>query len=306
MNSYPVIRYPKSVLSAMPRSKTEPISSQSTPANPSKKITVLKPQYLKNFPWYLSVVLLLVANLAVYQALNLPVLIILGISAFALLIKFAIDHHRWTERYNLAIRRSRVPDHQPPEKKAVSSQIIYPDWGDICDLVTSSLASEAQVGVSESYFLDHLRRYFSSATFGRQFAHPDRQKKYWYSSDIEIVLLGLGLQIEVDEPYAGKNGKPHHCVDHGMDAKRDMFFLDRDWIIIRFAEIQVVSEPIACCFVVAKVVAQLTGDTSYIDLISNSAPPKKVPVWTEKEAKTMAKEDFRHTYLKPAGLWKGS
>jgi hypothetical protein len=311
VNTYPVIKYPKSILSALPFTNSVSTLSGKSPKqeaiSTSQKIAVPRSRYLRDFPWYLGLVLLLAANLVVYQVVNLPVLIILGIIGAGLLVKYAIDHYHWIKRHKLAIKRSRVPEHRPPaEERNTTSRVIYPIWEQVCQPVTSTLASEAQVGVSEQYFLDHLQRYFPSASFGRRFSHPDRQEKYWYSSDIEIIVSGLGLQVEIDEPYAGKNGRPHHCADHRMDNQRDLFFLDRNWIIIRFAEIQVVSEPVACCSVVAKVITQLTGETSYINLIGKTDPLKKVGRWTEKEAKRMAKEDFRHTYLKPAGLWNGS
>ncbi|MDD3744267.1 MAG: hypothetical protein PHX54_11640, partial [Lentimicrobiaceae bacterium] len=58
----------------------------------------------------------------------------------------------------------------------------------------------------------------------------------------DIALIGkkndcLRIDIEIDEPYAGITRQPTHCK--GDDTMRDIYFVDRGWIVIRFSEYQV-------------------------------------------------------------------
>jgi hypothetical protein len=299
-NSYPIIRYPKPVLEEIAKIKPGVVRKAS---GVKPKIALPpKTKYLLDFHWYMVIVCVLAANLLVYQLASIPALALLAGATIGLLIKYAIDHSRWVKKRSLAIRRSKVPEPKTEAPKATKR--TCPKWINIINLEVSDLTSEAQIGVSEKFFFDHLKKHFPQARFGRKYPHPDRDEKYWYSSDLEIVAAALGIQVEIDEPYAGKKGTPHHCSDSGKDSERDAFFLERNWIIIRFAEIQVVTEPMSCCLAVAKVFAELTGDTTYLESIGKCDLPNKVPTWTVAQAKKMAKRDFRHSYLKPAGLWK--
>ena len=46
----------------------------------------------------------------------------------------------------------------------------------------------------------------------------------------------LRIDVEIDEPYAGVTRQPTHCK--GDDTMRDIYFVDRGWIVIRFSEYQ--------------------------------------------------------------------
>ena len=46
----------------------------------------------------------------------------------------------------------------------------------------------------------------------------------------------LRIDVEIDEPYAGITRQPIHCK--GDDTMRDIYFVDRGWIVIRFSEYQ--------------------------------------------------------------------
>lgn len=268
-----------------------------------KSISPLKPLYLLQFPWYAAIIGLLGVIAVIYQFATLPVMtLILGVSV-GLGVKYAIDRQQWIKQ--IAVSKRKIEPPLPSKKLPTTAKrenITYPNWSEVINLQTSSIPSEAQIGISEKYFLSHLQKYFPNAALGRKHPHPEWQEEWWYSSDIEIILGGLGLQLEIDEPYEGKEGRPHHCCDDPGDKRRDAFFLKRNWIIIRFAERQIVEEPIACCKLAAQVVADLTGDDSYLKLIGQQPPITKMPAWTKKEAQRMFKINFRHQYLKPAGL----
>lgn len=152
--------------------------------------------------------------------------------------------------------------------------------------------SSAQRGVSEQKFYDTLRKFFP-VTFGGEFPIPDSQ--YVYSADLQIIYgCGVAIDIEVDEPYDGRSLQPHHCLDQGKDQRRNEFFLKGNWIVVRFAEIQVVKYPYECAAVIERVLSEITGGKPRLS-IHKPLPPVKL--WTIAQAKKMARSRFRQTYL---------
>ena len=157
--------------------------------------------------------------------------------------------------------------------------------------------STAQQGVSEWAFYQCLLQYFPQVSQGAEFPIPDSTLKYSADFILHHKATGLAFEIEVDEPYVGDTGQPHHCSDDPRDNRRNQFFQSRNWVVIRFAEWQVANYPISCCKLIASVIAQITGNDSILDAFGgiSDLPPHKQ--WTTKEAKRMAKRKYRDTYL---------
>ena len=156
--------------------------------------------------------------------------------------------------------------------------------------------SEAPVGVSEKAFYQVMKRIFPSIVQGVAFQNP--QFPYPYSADFILVhSSGLSIDIEIDEPYVGNTKAPHHCIDQGKDDIRNQFFTNNNWVVIRFSEKQAVKYPYSCCKVIAEVIVRVTGDRTRGSQLQNipNLPPE--PMWTIKQAKVMAKLDYRKAYL---------
>lgn len=158
-------------------------------------------------------------------------------------------------------------------------------------------SSNAQQGVSEQQFFRYLLRYFPTVCQGMEFQIPD--SSFRYSADFILYhqQSGLGVDIEVDEPYEGRTGEPHHCIDQGKDNRRNQFFIDNNWIVIRFSEKQVVQHPDSCCKVIASAIAQITGDYSCLASLQDVPTLLLDKQWTIKQAKRMAKTNYRQSYL---------
>ncbi|MGA9382819.1 MAG: hypothetical protein WBV73_29000 [Phormidium sp.] len=160
---------------------------------------------------------------------------------------------------------------------------------------------EVQQGVSEKHFFVYLCRYFSGFydfCMGGEFPIPGTS--FRYTADFILVHqpTGLAIDIEIDEPYDGKTGKPHHCVDRNKDSQRNRFFLERNWVVIRFSELQVVKYPDACCKAIAKIVFQITGDYRSLVKLQNVKQLLPHKQWKVKEAVYMSKTKFRNSYLR--------
>lgn len=157
-----------------------------------------------------------------------------------------------------------------------------------------------QQGVSEKQFFVYLCRYFSGFydfCMGGEFPIPGTSLRYTADFILVHQPTGLAIDIEIDEPYEGRTGKPHHCVDRGKDSQRNQFFLQRNWVVIRFSELQVVKYPDACCKVIARVIFQITGDYRGLVQLGNVVDLLPHKQWTAKEATYMAKNKFRNSYL---------
>jgi hypothetical protein len=164
--------------------------------------------------------------------------------------------------------------------------------------------SQAQVGVSERIFAVSLVKYFGKWVQGGQ-EFPITNSHLCYSTDFSLVdpNTGLSLDIEVDEPYDGKSKKPHHCVDVNKDYNRNQYFLNGNWVVIRFAEEQVVKYPKRCCLEIAQVIAKLTGNYEFLEVLKDVEVLPKVKQWTFAEAQQMAKRRFRQRFLAEEGVY---
>ncbi|MEG4856431.1 hypothetical protein QUB75_01810 [Microcoleus sp. K1-B6] len=160
---------------------------------------------------------------------------------------------------------------------------------------------EAQQGVSEKQFFVYLCRYFSgfyNFCMGGEFPIPGTSLRYTADFILVHQPTGLAIDIEIDEPYDGRTGKPHHCVDRNKDNQRNQFFLERNWVVIRFSELQVVKYPDGCCKALARVVSQITGDYRGLVQLQNVKELLPQKQWKVKEAVYMAKAKFRNSYIR--------
>jgi very-short-patch-repair endonuclease len=158
-------------------------------------------------------------------------------------------------------------------------------------------------GVSEKQFFRHLLCAFLENLICQavEFEIPGSSRRYSADFILYHRFSGLALDIEIDEPYAGDTGKPHHCIDVDDDKIRNRFFLERNWGVVRFAEVQVVRHPWSCCKAIAQIIARLTGDDSVFILLQRLADVPLQKQWTKREARLMAKNNYRQSYLPKMG-----
>lgn len=163
---------------------------------------------------------------------------------------------------------------------------------------------EAQKGVSEAFFASYLKQYFGDCYTGSQYFQIPNFK-YGYTTDFALIepQSKLAIDIEIDEPYDGKSKKPHHCQDVNKDERRNQFFNERGWVVIRFSELQVVSQPESCCRAIALLITQLTGLEVYCDRTSYLPNLKQDATWTQKKATILARRRYREKYLAEYGLF---
>lgn len=156
-------------------------------------------------------------------------------------------------------------------------------------------------GYCEPLFKRELIKYFSAEKIKTKLtlAIPDYQ--YPYSPDFAYIdtSLGLHINIEIDEPYAFKTKKPTHYLSAEKDERRNIFFLSKGWIVIRFAEEQVARYPDSCCKLIAEIIHNFIENKAIILQFSNVVDLPVVIQWTEDEAWEMAAKGDRDRYTAP-------
>lgn len=128
----------------------------------------------------------------------------------------------------------------------------------------------------------------------------------------DFAYLGkIYIDIEIDEPYNPrqypniqkdnqKELEVIHCIDNSKDENRNQLFNKHDWFVIRFSEKQVILQSHSCCQEIARLIAEMTGDTSVLEPFRNVPDLEPDPRWTEEQAKAMAEQRVRLKYNKPS------
>jgi hypothetical protein len=158
--------------------------------------------------------------------------------------------------------------------------------------------SNAQEGYSEARFYSYLKRYFANNIHTRltlkipNFDYP-------YSPDFAYIdnNINLYIDIEIDEPYDYKSKQPTHYLYSQKDERRNRFFIERGWTVIRFSEEQIVKYPESCCEIIAKTIADISREDSILSQFKKVIPMPKIKQWTYEEADEMAMKEYRKTYL---------
>lgn len=136
---------------------------------------------------------------------------------------------------------------------------------------------DVKKGITELFFHDYLIKYsnfkiYKSLKFG------------YYFPDLVIIDESnfLVIDIEIDEPYIFETREPIHYSD--TDLKRDIYFTQNNFIVIRFAEEQIITQPDYCLEVINLI----------INSIQTLQEPKSIvceytlPAWNYEDAFSFA------------------
>jgi hypothetical protein len=309
---YPIIKMPANIEAKLQSNAISMKTIDLHPAHLPSLPVILPPSprvshYQKYF-WYIYLAISAFALAGIFASM-VPAIGVLGYAIGSLLgiarylqvdrnLRRSIQEH---ESLVLQIDWSKIAIESEPEPIAPKKLKI--DWQEEAAGITfSSKDPAATQGASEAFFLSHLKRYFGDrVSFG--FAYTNPNFPHPYTSDFELRLEnGLGIQIEIDEPYAFSTNEPHHSTSNKKDLNRDNFFLDRGWIIVRFAEEQICQNPRGCCGTIAQIVFELTQDDIWLELVDAARSLSTCPTWNDARASQMSKTKYRKTYLEKVGL----
>ncbi len=119
-----------------------------------------------------------------------------------------------------------------------------------------------------------------------------------FEPDIAIIdkkNSSLRIDIEIDEPYAGITRQPTHCK--GDDTMRDIYFVDRGWIVIRFSEYQVHMLEKECLRFISDIIKAVSSTYSIPASLAHLTPIKNEKLWDIVQAQKWEKDKYREKYL---------
>ena len=295
---YPLILYPELIINAL--SKKAVSINHARDVNVHQAFVQKHKYKSKNENLSNHLIFLLLGFILLTATLALPkftVLVLMmlawGVYCFIIPLKNNKKHQQKPQdvnltKYQLNCHRSNS-NNQQELSSLLSDKVLKPTG-----------FSNAPQGVSEAKFFHQLQLIFPDVKQGVSFAIPS--SSYAYAADFILQhSTGVSLDIEVDEPYIGNSKQPHHAIDRHKDTRRNNFFLAHNWIVIRFAEEQVVRYPLRCCKTIAQVLSRVCNDASFSDKLSSVPNLTPYPLWTAKQARQMARKNYRQTYLRYSG-----
>jgi len=213
----------------------------------------------------------------------------------------------WRRKKSLATSRpnpNRLSVPAPPKHQPVANADLRGYLEELADTMRGKVlqpdgVSDAPVGASEVAFRKVLEKFFPERV-STQLRLPIPNWDGAYSTDFTISFpeIGIWIDVEIDEPYDYKTGKPTHCSDDERDRNRNSFFLNNNWIVVRFSEEQVVRYPESCCKEIALVIRRVTGIEKYVHDLTDATSLGISPMWTSRQALKMAKAKIRDKYLR--------
>lgn len=161
------------------------------------------------------------------------------------------------------------------------------------------LGNTKRRGFKEETFQKSIEQYFGKefTVLGNARLNTGKETRP-FEPDIAIIdksNSNLRIDIEIDEPYAGITRQPTHCK--GDDVNRDIYFVDRGWIVIRFSEYQVHMQENDCLRFIAETIKSAIPkyDIPNQLVIQTSLHVEKL--WDIVQAQKWEKANYREHYL---------
>lgn len=117
---------------------------------------------------------------------------------------------------------------------------------------------------------------------------------------IHVKRLGVYIVIAIDEPYNEKDGEPKHFINsfESNDRHVDDFIVKQNFVLVRFAEIQMFKSISECLTFVQKLIRNFLNLNFNAD-VTRLYNGIVINQWTKEEAYKLAYEKFRDKYLPP-------
>lgn len=311
MGHYPIILIPPQIQRVNSELPPKPVFSESRPQEPGEE-----PKKVKATVIAVEATAVTIPSIAMTsQGATAPGLLLLLAGAGAIAAQAwrqitTYPKRKQKYRREVAVYRENLQEYDRKkslhEKKVRASQsperVAEFQYKLVLDILSRTVScdgngSNARRGSSEARFGKYLRQYFPELIHtGLTLKIPNFD--YPYTPDFAYIddRLNLHLDIEIDEPYVYHSGEPTHYLYATKDQRRNNFFIDRGWIVIRFSEEQVISYPHSCCKTIAQVIGQTIKNESILNQFANIPDLQKQRQWTETEAREMAEKRIRDKY----------
>ncbi|MCQ2975520.1 MAG: tetratricopeptide repeat protein [Bacteroidales bacterium] len=128
----------------------------------------------------------------------------------------------------------------------------------------------------------------------------DSQKLYSPNYIVAVSNIKLYIDIEIDTPYSFETSQPDaYFDDNNKFSKQDHnnFFSNAGWVVIRFAEEQIIKYPESCCKNIAQVIFDITEDNAFLQKFNTIDTLAEMNSWTLKDCEILKNEKYRESYL---------
>lgn len=161
------------------------------------------------------------------------------------------------------------------------------------------LGSTKRRGYKEASFQQSLEQYFGQdfEISGNARLNTGKETRP-FEPDVAIIdksSSNLRIDVEIDEPYAGITRQPTHCK--GDDTMRDIYFMDRGWIVIRFSEYQVHLHENECLKFITEVIKSAIPSYEIPKPLVDQPALKDKKLWDIVQAQKWEKSKYRECYL---------
>lgn len=161
------------------------------------------------------------------------------------------------------------------------------------------LGNTKRRGFKEESFQKSIEQYFGKdfTILGNARLNTGKETRP-FEPDIAIIdksNANIRMDIEIDEPYAGVSRQPTHCK--GEDVNRDIYFVDRGWIVIRFSEYQVHLQEKDCLRFIAETIKSAIPNYEIPNTLANQPLVQVEKLWDIVQAQKWEKAKYREQYL---------
>ena len=161
------------------------------------------------------------------------------------------------------------------------------------------LGNTKRRGFKEESFQNSIKQYFGKdfTILGNARLNTGKETRP-FEPDIAIIdksNANIRIDVEIDEPYAGISRQPTHCK--GEDVNRDIYFVDRGWIVIRFSEHQIHLQEKDCLRFIAETIKSAIPNYEIPSLLVNQQILQVEKLWDIVQAQKWEKVKYREQYL---------
>lgn len=204
--------------------------------------------------------------------------------------KYNSNYKSAERNYELELEKywSKINTNKNTIKKKLYLQNLRPQ-------ISSSRGSlSLKRGAAELKFLEQLDSELKALIFVDMVPRLDwAVGKNTYNPDLTLICkhTNLHIDIEIDEPYSISEKLPIHHIG-SSDDRRNEFFLNNNWCIIRFSERQIIENTVECIKTIKSIYNNLIEmNTSYSTSLNIEER------WTYEDSLIMQKNRYREKYL---------
>jgi hypothetical protein len=156
------------------------------------------------------------------------------------------------------------------------------------------------VGILESKFGELLKAKFNDKIFTNRIVEINNDGHNYVPDFVfHDSVTNIHIDIEIDEPYVLKTGKPTHYLyktrngQRSIDLNRDLWFTKRGWFVLRFCEQQILKNPEDCIVLIENLFYSLRKLISQNVLIFSPSKVENIKPWTIIDSMSLFKNKYR-------------